>query len=153
MNNSPDDSSDSPFEATHVIKASSDTQETVSRAHAAAVAAQESAGESSRLDSGSRKARVAIVAGGKEMLSDQERETLRARLFAGTLVILFGFAIYLVRSYFDDRPLQGFHTLVVLALTAFAGLLSSRRELSTKELRLVELGAFGIPVIFFVPYQ
>jgi len=40
-----------------------------------------------------------------------------------------------------------------MALTAMAGLLSSRRELSTKELRWSELAVFGLPVVFFTPYQ
>ena len=63
----------------------------------------------------SQHARVAIVTGKQSSRSWQELETLRARLKAATIVILFGFAIYLVRSYFDDRPLQGFHTFVVVA--------------------------------------
>ncbi|MBC8288986.1 MAG: serine/threonine protein kinase [Planctomycetes bacterium] len=149
MSNTPD-KSESAYEATQLFQ-TSDTHETISRPKESLPSAMAGTSDFSRQDS--PRARVAIVAGRGESLSDQERETLRARLLAGTLVILFGFAIYLVRSYFDDRPLQGFHTFVVMALTAMAGLLSSRRELSTKELRWTELAVFGLPVIFFTPYQ
>jgi serine/threonine-protein kinase len=96
---------------------------------------------------------VAIVSGKQASRSDQELNTLRARLHAATIVILFGFAIYLVRSYFDNRPLQGFHTLVVVALTGFVGVLSSRVDLSLTHLRCIELGIFGLPVAFFLPYH
>lgn len=134
-----------------MFQASSDTHETFSRANE--IQPEGSVRDLSRIDSGSPRARVAIVSGGKKSLSDEDRTILRTRLYAATLVILFGFVIYLVRSYFDDRPMQGFHTFVVFALTAMAGLLASRRELSTKELRLAELAIFGLPVIFFTPYQ
>ena len=98
-------------------------------------------------------AKVEIVAGKRESLSAQERETLRKRLTAGAIVVLFGFGIYLVRSYFDDRPLQGLHTLVVFALSAVIVVLVSQVELTTKHLRWLELAIFGIPVLFFVPYH
>lgn len=98
-------------------------------------------------------ARVAIVSGKGGGRSLQELETLRARLRAATIVILFGFAIYLVRSYFDDRPLQGFHTFVVVALTGLVGILSSRTELSHQHLRWLEMAIFGIPMAFFTPYH
>ncbi len=98
-------------------------------------------------------ARVAIVSGKGGGRSTHELETLRARLRAATIVILFGFAIYLVRSYFDNRPLQGFHTFVVVALTGLVGVLSGRNELSYKHLRWLEIAIFGIPVLFFTPYH
>lgn len=102
---------------------------------------------------GSAKAKVSIVTGQRESLSTQERETLRTRLRAATIVILFGFGIYLVRSYLDERPLQAFHTFVVFALTGCIALLVSRTELTTKHLRWLELAIFGLPVVFFVPYH
>ena len=99
------------------------------------------------------RAKVAIVTGKAESLSSQERQTLRKRLLAGTIVVLFGFGIYLVRSYFDDRPLQGLHTLVVISLGAVIAVLVSSAELTTRHLRWLELATFGIPVLFFVPYH
>lgn len=101
----------------------------------------------------SQHARVAIVSGRQSSRSSHELETLRARLKAATIVILFGFAIYLVRSYFDDRPLQGFHTFVVVALTAIVGVLSGRNDLTHQHLRWLEIAIFGIPVLFFTPYH
>ncbi len=98
-------------------------------------------------------ARVAIVSGKGGGRTSQELETLRARLRAATIVILFGFAIYLVRSYFDNRPLQGFPTLIVVALTGLVGVLSSRSDLSYKHLRWLEIAIFGLPVAFFTPYH
>lgn len=100
-----------------------------------------------------RRGLVAIVTGKGESLSAQARETLRTRLRAGAYVVLFGFAIYLIRSYFDDRPLQGLHTLVVFTLTVSIAVLSSRMDLTTRQLRLLELAIYGVPAVFFVPYQ
>lgn len=99
------------------------------------------------------RARVAIVSGEGDSLSAQERETLRTRLRAAAVVILFGFGIYLIRSYVDERPLQGFHTFVVVALTGFIAVLVSRTELTSTHLRWLELGIFGVPMLFFVPYH
>lgn len=98
-------------------------------------------------------ARVAIVSDQTGAESAERVETLRTRLRAATIVILFGFAIYLVRSYFYDRPLQGFHTLVVVSLTGLVGVLSSRQELTYQHFRWLEMAIFGLPVIFFVPYH
>ena len=99
------------------------------------------------------QAKVAIITGKPESLSTQDREVLRKCLFAATLVVLSGFGIYLIRSFFEDRPLQAFHTLVVVVLIACVALLASRVEPSTNRLRLLELVIFGLPVLFFVPYH
>ena len=146
---SQDEQSNPAFEPTQIYPQLADTQETITHDRANAGGAV-SFKESSVAFGKSNP--IALIGNVKD-LPAEERETLRERLLAATLVILFGFSIYLVRSYFDNRPLQGFHTFVVFALMAAAGVLTSRRELSTKDLRLIELAIFGFPVLFFTPYQ
>lgn len=102
---------------------------------------------------GALRAPVAIVTGEDQTLSSHQQELLRGRLRAAAIVILFGFGIYLVRSYFETRPLQGLHTLVVCGLMAAIALLVSSVRLSTAQLRWLELGIFGAPALFFVPYH
>ena len=138
---SQDDQSNPAFEPTQIYPQLSDTQETITHGRAnsgGAVSFNESTPPS-------RKSSTIALIGNVKDLPIEERETLRERLLAATLVILFGFAIYLVRSYFDNRPLQRFHTFVVFSLMAAAGVLTSRRELSTKDLRYLFIGSLLFP--------
>lgn len=99
------------------------------------------------------RAPVAIVTGEDLTLSSHQQQILRSRLRAASIVVLFGFGIYLIRSYFEQRPLQGLHTLVVFILMAAFATLVSTVKLTTARLRWMELVIFGVPVLFFVPYQ
>ena len=91
------DRSDAAFEATQLFQAS-DTHETISRPREDLPSAMAGTSDFSRQNA--PRARVAIVAGRGESLPDPERVSLRARLLAGTLVVLLGFAIYPIHVVF-----------------------------------------------------
>jgi serine/threonine-protein kinase len=92
--------------------------------------------------------------------TDEMSCLLRTRLRLAILIILAGFALHFVRnlllqgSVLDHRPLRLFVTgceIVVLAIVS--GLLWSRRPLSMKILRILELTIFGMLAAFFAWLQ
>src|SRR5258708_19141310 len=92
--------------------------------------------------------------------TDKMSSLLRTRLRLGILIILAGFVLHFVRnlllqeSALDHRPLRLFVTgceIVVLAIVS--GLLWSRRPLSTRTLRILELTIFGMIAAFFAWLQ
>ncbi len=92
--------------------------------------------------------------------TDEMSSLLRTRLRLAILIILAGFALHLVRNLllqepaFDHRPLRLSITgceIVVLALVS--ALLWSRRPLSMRVLRALELTIFGMVAAFFAWLQ
>jgi serine/threonine-protein kinase len=81
---------------------------------------------------------------------------LRTRLRLAILIILAGFALHFVRnvllqgSALDHRPLRLLVTgCEILVLAIVSGLLWSRRPLSMRTLRILELTIFGMIAAFF----
>src|SRR6266849_3449830 len=110
----------------------------------------------------SRKVRCRFAQGSESGpgFTDEMSCLLRTRLRLGILIILAGFALHFVRNLFlqetalDHRPLRLFVTgceIVVLAIVS--GLLWSRRPLSTRTLRILELTLFGMIAAFFAWLQ
>lgn len=100
-----------------------------------------------------RHGRMALVEGPRTQLTVVNQQLLRDRLRAAAVVVCIGFGLFLIRSFMIERPLQGFHTLVVFAAGVCVALLSGQRRYTRRQLRLFELAIFGLPVAFFVPYQ
>ena len=96
--------------------------------------------------------KVEIVAGSRVRPETAFQAVLRQRLLAAAIVLCVGFGLFLIRSFFYERPLQGWHTLVVFVEGVCVALLSSPRPFSLRQLRWFELVTFGLPVLFFVPY-
>ena len=101
-----------------------------------------------------------IVTGCGPRLTKETQALLQVRLRAGTLMLLIGFGIFLVRHAIGDlwgEPvfpvLLGFHMLVVLVLSLSAARLWRRRDMSIKQLRIAELVIFGFPAVFFLMLQ
>ncbi len=99
------------------------------------------------------RGRVAIVEGPTVQPETAAQSLLRQRLLAAAIVLCAGFGLFLVRSFFIERPLQGIHTLVVFAEGVCIALLAHPRQYSMRQLRWFELTMFGLPVLFFLPYQ
>lgn len=78
---------------------------------------------------------------------------LRSKLTLATALVLLGFGVFLIRNYFEGRPLQAFHTIVVIGLTALMGVLVSQVHLTRRKLRNLEWITFGLPVLFLFPYH
>jgi serine/threonine-protein kinase len=101
-----------------------------------------------------------IVQGSGPHLTSQTQPLLRLRLRAAALVLLIGFGVFLgrhVAGVLGGEPLDplllGFHTLVVLVLSASLLLLRQRSPLSMRKLRVAELVIVGLPAAFFVLLQ
>ena len=99
------------------------------------------------------RGRVAIVEGPTIQPETAAQAVLRQRLLAAAIVLCSGFGLFLIRSFFIPRPLQGFHTLVVFVEGVCIALLAHPRQYTLRQLRLFELTMFGLPVLFFIPYQ
>lgn len=97
--------------------------------------------------------RVAIVEGPTLLPETAAQSLLRQRLLAASIVLCAGFGLFLIRSFLIERPLQGFHTLVVFVEGVCIALLAHPRLYSMRQLRMFELTMFGLPVLFFLPYQ
>lgn len=80
---------------------------------------------------------------------------LRRRLRIAGLISLFGFGVYLIRSFFLPSNMaptavgQAFLSIVVAVLIAASCLLWSKVSLSMPALRWVEVGMFGAMAAFF----
>src|SRR5581483_2866713 len=92
--------------------------------------------------------------------TDEMSGLLQARLRLAILIILAGFALHFVRNFFlevsafDHRPLRLWVTGCEMAVLAIvSALLWSRRHLSTRTLRLLELTIFGLIAAFFAWLQ
>ena len=99
----------------------------------------------------SRNVRFRLAAGSGPRFTDEMSSLLRPRLRLALLIILVGFALHFLRNLlllgpaFDHRPLWLLFTgceIVVLAIAS--ALLWSRRPLSLKRLRILELTIFGV---------
>ena len=99
------------------------------------------------------RGRVAIVEGPTVQPETAAQTVLRQRLLAASIVLCTGFGLFLIRSFFVERPLQGFPTVVVFVEGICIALLAHPRHYSMRQLRLFELTMFGLPVLFFIPYQ
>src|SRR3954452_14061986 len=92
--------------------------------------------------------------------TDDISRLLRTRLRLAVLIILAGFALHFVRNVllqgpaFDHRPLWLLLTgCEIVVLAAVSGLLWSRRPLSMRTLRTLELAIFGMAAAFFAWLQ
>jgi serine/threonine-protein kinase len=107
-----------------------------------------------------RQAHREIVAGSGPHLSQETIPLLRQRLGGAALMLLIGFALFLVRHLVGvyagerlDRVLLACHFLVTLTLAACFFGLRSGLPLSGPQLRLAELLVFGLPAAFFLLLQ
>src|SRR5207302_2689485 len=92
--------------------------------------------------------------------TDEMSCLLRTRLRLAILIILAGFALHFLRNLlvqgtaFDHRPLWLFFSGCEIAVMAIvSGLLWSRRPLSRRSLRVLELTIFGMIAAFFAWVQ
>jgi len=99
------------------------------------------------------RGRVAIVEGPTLQPETAAQAVLRQRLLAASIVLCAGFGLFLIRGFLIERPLQGFHTVVVFVEGICIALLAHPRQYSLRQLRMFELTMFGLPVLFFIPYQ
>jgi eukaryotic-like serine/threonine-protein kinase len=88
-------------------------------------------------------------------LSEETRSLLRVRLRAVSLAMSCAFGAFLVRGFwiaghYLDPFLLGFHIFVVAAFLASFVALSGPRVIPLRRLRALELGLFGMTIVFFV---
>jgi serine/threonine-protein kinase len=108
----------------------------------------------------SRHVRCRLAAGSGPGFTDEMSHLLRRRLRLALLIVLIGFALHFLRnllllgSAFDHRPLWLLFAGCEIAVMAIAStVLWSRRPLSMKSLRLLELTIFGLIAAFFAWLQ
>jgi eukaryotic-like serine/threonine-protein kinase len=110
----------------------------------------------------SRKVRCRLAQGSDSGpgFSGEMSRLLRTRLRLAILIILAGFVLHFVRnlllqgSTLDHRPLRLLITgCEIVVLTIVSALLWSRRPLSTRTLRILELTFFGMIAAFFAWLQ
>ena len=99
-------------------------------------------------------------AGSGPHLTKETQALLQLRLRAAALILLIGFATFLVRhvvGILTDEPLYlpllVFHVFVVLVLGVCAAPLCRHCAVSLKKLRVSELLIFGLPAAFFLVLQ
>src|SRR6516162_37049 len=104
--------------------------------------------------------RPALAAGSGPHLTEETQALLRSRLRAAALILLVGFAVFLVRNVVGvilGEPLHpvllGCHVLVVLVLGYCALPLCRKCPVSLRKLRVAELVIFGLPAAFFLLLQ
>lgn len=102
-----------------------------------------------------RAPKVGIVAGSGVHLSEETRSLLRVRLRAVALTMSFAFGAFFLRDqwiagHYRDPIIRTFHVGVVVAFVASFAALSSRRRISLRRLRALELGLFGMTIAFFL---
>ena len=107
-----------------------------------------------------RKRCVALVDGDQCHLSGETQQLLRGRLRAASLVLCFGFWVFLIRNFFVLPVSQGstlflsiFHAVVVVVLGFCAITLCRKCPSSPRILRFKELLIFSLPAAFILAYQ
>jgi serine/threonine-protein kinase len=92
--------------------------------------------------------------------ADEMASLLRTRLRLGIVILVAGFALHFFRNVFglgptyDHRPLSIVFSGSEIAMMAGAAvLLGTRKHLSLRKLRLLELGVFGLVAVFFAWLQ
>ncbi len=110
----------------------------------------------SRLD----RAGVELIAGSNGGLSDEILHVLRRRLRLAAVILFAGFAVFLLRHFFqaDFSTGQGvflfaFHALVTVVLGVVGLPMCRRCRVSLRRLRISELLVFGLPLVFFLVMQ
>ena len=100
------------------------------------------------------------VVGSGPQLSGETNLLLRYRLRAASLILLIGFAVFLVRhlaGVFAGEPLDplllGFHIFVLLVLAISLMPLCRHCPVTMRKLRTAELVIFGLPGAFFLLLQ
>jgi serine/threonine-protein kinase len=108
----------------------------------------------------SHKPRCRLAVGSGTGFTDQMARLLRTRLRVATLILLVVFATHFLLNAFrlyptyDRRPLWLlFNGFEIAVMTGASGLLWSRRPLSMKQLRSVELAVFGLIAALFAWLQ
>src|SRR5262245_14797798 len=107
----------------------------------------------------SRHVHCRLAPGSGPGFTDEMSYLLRTRLRLAILIILGGFALHFLRnvllgSVFDHRPLRLLFAGCEMAVLAVASaLLWSRRRLSMKSLRVLELALFAMVAAFFAWLQ
>src|SRR4051794_2302480 len=99
--------------------------------------------------------RAGVVVGSGVHLSEETRSLLRVRLRAVALAMSCAFGSFFVRDlalggHYRDPFLQIFHCAVVAAFLASFAVLSGRRPIALRRLRMLELALFGMTIAFFV---
>src|SRR5262249_50363660 len=101
-----------------------------------------------------------VVEGTGPPLTNEAQALPRLRLRAAALILLAGFAVFLVRHVVGvlsgeplDPLLLAAHVVVVLVLGFASVLLCRQRTVSMRQLRVAELIVFGLPAVFFLLLQ
>jgi serine/threonine-protein kinase len=81
---------------------------------------------------------------------------VRSRLLVAVTILFFAIGAFFVRNLFLLRlmsPVPVLHGVVIVALGGFRVLLASRRPLTLRQVRLIELLIFGMVTIYLAIYQ
>jgi hypothetical protein len=105
--------------------------------------------------------RVHLVEGSDSELSGEVQNLLRSRIRSASLLTFVAFAVFLVWHVFAldlvDNPLALptfiWHIIATLVLGCIGFALCSKQTFATWQLRLMELGACGVPAAFFTLMQ
>ncbi len=108
----------------------------------------------------SQKARCRLAIGSGPRFTDEMSSLLRSRLRLAILVVLVGFILHFARNAFQLGPIYGHRPLYlwfagceIAVMASASGLLWSRRPLSMRHLRIIELTIFGSIALFFAWLQ
>jgi len=101
-----------------------------------------------------------IVEGSGPELTSETHALLRIRLRAAALLLFVGFAVFLLKHFFQsDFSIPGdvfffaLHLGTTIVLGVLTGLLCDRCQIPLKWLRIAELVVFGLPVVLFAAGQ
>ena len=103
---------------------------------------------------------AALVQGSRVEMTSETQDLLRSRLRTAAILLLAGFAAFLVRHYFradfskpSDVFLFAFHAFATAALGVVSLALSRRCAVPLWWLRAAEWATFGLPAVFFLAVQ
>jgi serine/threonine-protein kinase len=107
-----------------------------------------------------RKVNCRLAVGSGPCFTDEMSSLLRTRLRLAILILLAGFAVHFLRNLFRLGPTYDYRPLYlwlcggeIAVMVASLGLLFSRRPLSPRNLRALELAVFGLIAAFFAWLQ
>jgi serine/threonine-protein kinase len=99
-------------------------------------------------------ARVELVSGSRPRMETETQALLRVRLRAAAIVLLLGVGAFLLRGFFiKDAPARFAQSAVSVILAAIIAVLYSKRELTLRQLRSVEVGIFALLAVYLGYYE
>src|SRR4051794_22579876 len=105
---------------------------------------------------GSFAPKANVVNQGQPRLATETQALLRIRLGAATVMLFLGYVLFFIRNVLLPHhiwKLAILHALVLLVQGSAATLLWSRRPLSLRQLRAIEVVVFGMSVLFIAAAQ